>query len=128
MKGRIIVFTSMLLVLVCLSGCSSSSPDEVVHSYMEAMAAFDSKGMAAQACPEMASKIMATSEQVATAKDSGMEFGFAGLSYETVSENETEAIVRLTGVALWAGNKEEIDEDLHLVLVDGQWKLCENFQ
>ncbi len=127
MKSRVFVCMLMLLALVCLGGCGSSSPDEVVRSYMEALAAFDSEGMAALACPEVASEIIAAAGQVAAAQDSGMEFGFAGLSYETVSETETEAIVRLTGIAFWAGTKEEVDEDLNLVLVDGQWKLCENF-
>jgi hypothetical protein len=62
------------------------------------------------------------------AADSGVEMDLSGLTLTVVSETEEEAVVRMTGTAAWAGSEEQVDEELHLVKLDGRWKLCEPFR
>lgn len=125
-KVKVAILVSALLLSVV--GCGSAPPEEVVQAYMEALSAFDAAGMAAEACPELAEAIVAGQDQVTDAGASGMVIRVADLSYETVAQQEDAAVVRVTGQVSWAGMEEEVDEDLSLVLVDGEWKLCENFR
>lgn len=117
-----------LIAALLLTGCSGPPPAEVVQAYMQALSAFDAEGMAAQACPVLSQSIIDESEQIDIAMDSGMVIQVDGLSYETVAENEENAVVRILGIVSWAGVDEDVDEDLALVLVEGDWKLCEDFR
>ncbi|MBU1248466.1 MAG: DUF4878 domain-containing protein [Proteobacteria bacterium] len=118
----------LLLALPLLGGCGGPGPDEVVKSYMQALATLDIEGMAGLSCPAVAVTIRESSQQIDAAREAGMVINVQELAYELISEGEVEAIVRVTGTVVWAGAEEDVDEDLTLVLVEDEWKLCEDFR
>jgi hypothetical protein len=103
-------------------------PDQVAAAFMKGVLTMDPQAMADEACPELAGEILDSREALAVAADSGVEMDLSGLTLTVVSETEEEAVVRMTGTAAWAGSEEQVDEELHLVKLDGRWKLCEPFR
>lgn len=128
MKRTLLALAAVLWMLTGAACSSSPAPDEVVRAYMQALAAMDAEAMAAHTCPEIAREILDRSEQVAMAAESGMEISVGGLEYEVVAKEESSAIVRVRGTARFAGMDEPVDEDLRLVMIEGQWLLCEEYK
>lgn len=128
--SRALAALALLALPVFLAACGDSgpTPDEVTAAYMAALIQMDPQAMADQACPELAGEILASREALEQAAGMDMMIDLSGLVVEVVSEGEEEAFVRLKGPATWAGMEEQVDEELRLVRVDGQWKLCEPFR
>ncbi len=124
MRLALLIFFMLFAFWACEK---NTPPEEVARSYMQALAEFDVEGMVAASCPGLAQDIVAKQADIIFASENGMNLQVQELKYETVEKNKETAIVRMSGIASWNQENEEIDEQLHFVLFEGQWKLCEDF-
>ena len=138
MKRLIVLLAAALLGLsLCLSlaacGGGGDSPEGVTEKAMEVMASMDVDSLGDYVCDqvkEQAAAGMAMAKAMMEAQKMTMDL--SDMKYEKTSEEGDKATVHVTGtvtikMAEGEDQTDAIDENVQVIKVDGQWKVCEGF-